>query len=615
VGRRLSERFVVAGLTAALAVACGASSQKDAPRGSDAAGSGGLATGGSGGVTGGTGGGGRGGSGGSGGTIVETTGGTDGGVECQRDVTLTAVTLGDPPPFDLVIVADHSDSLAWSRDELSAGLSSLLTNVRGRSVRIFVLTPTQYGASSAVAELPLTGDPVVDWRDATTGQAFPNAMTTYEQTCTDPLDQPMDCPGGRDKIPYKSYGTWRFAMPEPLAVLTPELTEAELEAAEQTVANAILSIGGGGSPEEQPLCTLGRYLTQDRAALPSHAVFLVISDEDDVSVPEDDCLLGFDGELRRVQSESGTTPCSSDCDAWRYSMSGVIHWQRLAFRCSAVDDLGMPIAGTDMMSWLNESVQPTCNAFAAGACTPEEEARASIYCDSGLSLVGCARECATRDSSCYVDLPDDSVDACNQAFTHGGQTHENLADYCGAQGDEWGPCAGGGILKQTTESWVGYADRKPLVKSLNAADLARFVKTTAAGTFGADRHLIEGIVLDPEFSCELGAGQSYATNLSLLVTDRSKLFPLCEPYAPALDGVLAFAQNLIQTEFTVTLKDDEDVTAVFIVQSDGSERALATGDFSYDRATATLRVERDVLRLTDVSLRVEVTSDCRPVVK
>jgi hypothetical protein len=52
-------------------------------------------------------------------------------------------------------------SLAWSRDELSKGLQDLLTHVAGRQVRVFLLTPTQYGASSAPAKQALTGDPVV----------------------------------------------------------------------------------------------------------------------------------------------------------------------------------------------------------------------------------------------------------------------------------------------------------------------------------------------------------------------------------------------------------------------------------------------------------------------
>src|SRR5262252_6915161 len=43
---------------------------------------------------------------------------------CRRDVSLKAVTFGKPPPFDVVIVADNSDSLSWSRDDLSSGLAN-----------------------------------------------------------------------------------------------------------------------------------------------------------------------------------------------------------------------------------------------------------------------------------------------------------------------------------------------------------------------------------------------------------------------------------------------------------------------------------------------------------
>src|SRR5512143_2178972 len=48
-------------------------------------------------------------SGGYGGAMEEADAG------CRRDVSFTAVTVGAPPPFDLVIVADNSDSLSWSR--------------------------------------------------------------------------------------------------------------------------------------------------------------------------------------------------------------------------------------------------------------------------------------------------------------------------------------------------------------------------------------------------------------------------------------------------------------------------------------------------------------------
>src|SRR6185295_3732443 len=98
-----------------------------------------------GGATAAQGGGGAAGRAGTSGQITVEEGGAGG--DCEREVTLQAVVLGEPAPFDLVIVADHSQSLAWSRDELSSGLRELLTHAEGRDVRVFLLTPTQYGAS------------------------------------------------------------------------------------------------------------------------------------------------------------------------------------------------------------------------------------------------------------------------------------------------------------------------------------------------------------------------------------------------------------------------------------------------------------------------------------
>jgi hypothetical protein len=581
---------------------CG-SSDRDGSSGG--AGAGGFGFGGSG----------RGGSGagGSAGTTIIDPEGGEGGVPCRREVTLTAVTIEEPPPFDLVIVADHSDSLAWSRDELSAGLGDLLDNVKGRSVRVFLLTPTQYGASSEPALMPLSGDPVVSWRDPTTGEAFPNAMTIYEQACTDPLDQPIACPGARGPEPYKAHGTWRFDMPDPIAVITPELTDEEFADAQVAVADAILSIGGGGSPEEQPLCTLGRYLSQAADELPGHAVFLLISDEDDVSRP-DDCLVEYDAELRVTETEIGTTPCSANCDAYRYSMLGVIHWQRLEFRCAAVDDLGEPIPGTEMTSWLNEAGQSSCDGFPTGTCTAAEAARAGVFCDSGLTLYSCERQCATRDSECRFDFAT-PVDACNRSFSLGGTTYDNLADYCATQGSGWGACSGGGIIRQTMQQVSGTYDRVALVEGTATADLTRFVSQKAANVFGPDRHLFEAIALDPTFDCEVGTGQSYATNLAELIANPAKMFPLCEAYAPALEGVWAFARDLVQTEFPLTMADDEDVTAVVVTDANGAERTLGDGDYSYDRESEILTVARAALSPSDVSLRVEVTSACRPIVR
>src|SRR6478736_9349315 len=64
-----------------------------------------------------------------GGFFVGSSGEAGTGAKCERNVSLTAVTLGEPQPFDLIIVADNSDSVAWSRNELSNGLHDLLTQV------------------------------------------------------------------------------------------------------------------------------------------------------------------------------------------------------------------------------------------------------------------------------------------------------------------------------------------------------------------------------------------------------------------------------------------------------------------------------------------------------
>src|SRR6185369_4286641 len=66
------------------------------------------------------------------------------GPKCTRVETISALAIERPEPFDVVIVADHSGSLSWSRDSLSAGLKNLLAYAHGQEVRFFVLTPTQY---------------------------------------------------------------------------------------------------------------------------------------------------------------------------------------------------------------------------------------------------------------------------------------------------------------------------------------------------------------------------------------------------------------------------------------------------------------------------------------
>src|SRR6187551_1730863 len=71
--------------------------------------------------------------------------------DCTRAESVAAITVLRPEPFDVVIVADNSGSISWSRDSLSQGLQNLLSLVHGQDVRFFLLSPTQYGASSQAA--------------------------------------------------------------------------------------------------------------------------------------------------------------------------------------------------------------------------------------------------------------------------------------------------------------------------------------------------------------------------------------------------------------------------------------------------------------------------------
>lgn len=538
-----------------------------------------------------------------------------GGEDCERDVSLTAVTLGAPAPFDLVIVADHSQSLAWSRDELAEGLKGLLEDARGRDVRIFILTPTQYGASSAEAQMPLGGTSVVDWKDPATGQAYTNAMTTFVKSCTDPSGGPIACPASNEMTPHKEEGTWRFDMPAPIATLRTDMNEAEFAAQQTAVADAILAIGGTGSPYEQPLCTLSRYVSQAPEKLPKNAVFLLISDEDDTSAPNK-CLVGYHSEVTQTKSEASATPCSASCDTYRYSADGASNNKTLTFNCAAFDDTGKEIAGTELENTAYQGT-PSCAEVQAGACTADEEKTVLNFCAGGSRVVSCVRGCLPNASTCSVDLADPNVNPCTQAFSKNGIEYANLAAYCKAVGfgSSFSNCRGGGLDITYVDTVSGSYAPEPLTPAATAADLGRYFRARADATFGSSNYLVEGIIFDPAFSCALGAGQSYGTTLAGVVGDRKRLFPLCEPYAPALDGVLSFAQTLVQTSFSLALEADEQVTFVHVTDQFGAERALGPSEFTYDRTTRILAILPSSLNASDRTLRVEITSDCRPIIK
>jgi hypothetical protein len=404
-------------------------------------------------------------------------------------------------------------------------------------------------------------------------------------------------------------------MPEPIALIRPDMTNAEFRAEQDAVAEAILAIGGTGSPNEQPLCTLARYVSQDPNLLPENATFLLISDEDDVEKPID-CLVGWNGDVRVSRNESGTTQCSSGCDAYRFRMTGDSYSKGYPITCAAFDDLGNPIAGSEQMQYATQGGLASCAGITPGPCSEAEKQSLAWVCESGKRITSCTVECAmSSNATCSVDLTTPNVNPCTSSFSYQGQTWNNLAAYCATRGTGWRDCGGGGVNIQYTESFNGSSSKRSLMPGETTADVARYVRTKADALFEPDAYMVEALLFEPEFSCTLGMGQSYATNLSAFVGDRSKIFPLCEPYAPVLDGVLDFAQALIQTRFSLDLKDDEDVTEVIIIDRDGAERTLSTGDFSYDRDTKVLTISRNAIRATDENLRVEITSDCRPVVK
>jgi hypothetical protein len=270
-------------------------------------------------------------------------------------------------------------------------------------------------------------------------------------------------------------------------------------------------------------------------------------------------------------------------------MTGDYPWKVLGIRCAAFDDLGNPIAGTEQDRALNQHAQD-CTP---GPCTAAETQQATPFCAQGKTLLSCNRTCSTSETRCTVDLTDGAINPCTQAFTISGTRYNNLGEYCTARvtGGGWRACSGGGLDIVYTESTSGGLSPSRLMPGTTTAE----------------------IVFDPAFSCALGSGQSHATNLAAVVADRGRLFPICESYAPALNGVSSFAETLIQSQFPLALKDDETITSVVVVGNDGTERRLMDGQFKYDRMTQTLSVERSLIRATDANLRVEVSSGCRPV--
>lgn len=557
------------------------------------------------------------------GSIVVSGGGSgaDGPLgECRREVSFEGVTLETPPAFDVVIVADNSESLSWSREDLAQGLSELMENVYGHAVRFFVLTPTQYDETSAQAIELRTGEELVNWRDSVTGEPYTHAVTRYVQSCTDALGQELLCPGyPAPDLEFDLEGTWEFVMPEPVAHLDSDMTLAALEAERNKVVEAILALGTQGSSEEQPLCTLTRYLDQPARLLPDRAVFLVISDEDDTA-SVDSCLAKY--SYSQVPSSSSLVEgCTQNCDSYRFYVTRQVSQHTLEFVCAPVDDFGnigsedtwrtdtLPIAGDD-----------TCEGLTEQPCTSDEEARAQAVCDGGFIVQRCLRSCVdgARTDYCGYSSADDTLDLCATAFEAGGTRYANIADYCETtrQQTGWGPCnVTGYTLEDVPATWSKSGGARPLVQANTLQDMIYLFHADARRAFGEENYFVDTILFTREATCEPQAGQSYATELAQLATSPEHVHPICESYAPVFSTVKAFARGLLQTEYPLELGERESIEAVVVENRDGNTRELEPADYDYDEDENLLYIDEGALRASDLGLSVQVVDPCAPPIK
>jgi hypothetical protein len=536
---------------------------------------------------------------------------------CSRSVHLTAVSIARPVPFDVVIVADNSDSLSWSRSSLSAGLGNLLAHVHGHEARFFVLTTTQYGASSQKAISPFDEKPLVAWRDPSTGAAYANPVTDYAQACTDAKGAALACPAtqldAQNAGIFTLNGSWQFQMPPPVAAITPQMTTAELLVQQQKVADAVLALGGGGSEQEQPICTLSRYLAQKPEALPKHVVFLVLTDEDDTS-PPDACLAGYQAK-KQPSPFTGRAPCTSGCDVYSYYADRPRVEDEIRFTCLPVDDKGTAHPEKAMDKVLQTFT--SCATPSTVACPMSAAAKAADECGVGNQVQDCKLVCGPVQGFvyCSLEVPTDAIDLCSQPFDQGGMHYQNLADYCArtAGGTGWDNCHHGGF-KETGMTVLEQTEQKiPVVQASSTGEMIVAFKTSADRLFGPRNYSVESIILDPMFSCPLKPGQSFGANLRTLASGPGDVFPLCQDYAPALQRVQGFADYLVQSDFPLDLDPYEDVDSVVVTNRMGMQRTVQKPLFHYDRAAKVLRFDPGVLGAQDDSLSVNVARYCEVV--
>jgi len=539
---------------------------------------------------------------------------------CQRVIDVTTnVVVATPPPFDVIIVADNSDSLSWSHSDLASGFQNFLTYVHGRAVRFFLLTTTQYGQSSKVAASPQTGKDLVTWSSSVTGNPYADPMAQYTETCTAFDGGTMACPAPSNWNPYSLRGAWTFTLPPPIAAITETMTDAEIAVQQQAIANAIVGLGGGGASEEQPLCTLSRYITQPSSQLPQYADFLVLSDEDD-KAPPDHCLAAYDYRAAPSSPLTREACTAAHCDGYSYTMGAPLKQTSLTYSCVPQDDNGTLHPDLARPATLPDPAEfvATCASTASKPCSSSELTLAGNDCGSGWVVQNCTAACGPSNSSygCGFDASSATPDLCTSSFSSGGTTYSNLADYCtktiGAYA--WANCSVFGY--DNADGGVnGYSSSESTTLVLNAtspADVIAQFKTKANQVFADGGYQVETIQLDPAFSCPLGPGESYGTNLRTLASDDASVFPLCQSYTGVLQHVQNFADSLIQTAYSVSVGAQEDVEGVTIVSAAGVARTISPSNFTYDKTAGVLHLAAGVLMSGDSGLRVDIGRNCAP---
>ncbi|HET9958738.1 MAG TPA: hypothetical protein VFQ61_29800, partial [Polyangiaceae bacterium] len=367
---------------------------------------------------------------------------------------------------------------------------------------------------------------------------------------------------------------------------------------------------------EQPICTLNRYINRPAPELPKHAVFLVLSDEDDISKPEQ-CLAQYSYH----PSPSGVTDseCQTGCDWYDYSMQFQQALQTIEARCVEVDDQGVPHP---------ESYSTIFGANSANICDPNEHACSADdiallknACGPDSILGECSAKCdggAASIYSCTLRRPDLSLDLCNEAFTEGGTTYRNMADYCQrAQPDKspWQECSVTGIKQGGRTLYDGQDVLTKVVEASSLSDMIESFHDRARSAFGATGYFVESVIFDPSFSCSLQSGQSYGATLRQLASSPADVFPICSDYAPALQRIQGFAQKLVQNEFKLELKSDEELESVTVHSLAGGTRMLAATEYSFDRSTAKLVLKPGTLAPSDSTLDLLIADTCVELVR